>query len=402
MVVSRKSMTIPAEPQSPPVAIQARRRLAQTLLVLPFLACGPLDCGPVSRALTYVGIDPILDTDWYQPCATVAGDPAAADLELEPSPALSAEALDQAQAYAERMGSCALIVAHRGRIVRERYGCGLTADSRPNGMSLAKTPLALVVGVALAEGTLRSLDDPLARYLAEWSEDARGRVTLRHLLEMSSGLEDSIAGVHLSDHVEDALLSRRARRPPGQAFEYNSANSQLLALVLERATGRPYAELLSEMLWRPLQARDARVWLDASGGHARAYCCLFATARDWLRVGLLMQARGRWAGRQVVPAAWVEEMLTPSALEPSYGKHVWLGYSRPPSREADWSEPFVARDTFMLVGSAEQRVYVVPSRELVIVRLGHEAPGWDDPVLPNLLVRALDAAPPAVQGRHPG
>jgi CubicO group peptidase (beta-lactamase class C family) len=269
-------------------------------------------------------------------------------------------------------------------------------------MSLSKTALALLVGIALADGALRSLDDPLSRYLAEWSQDARGRVTLRHLLEMSSGLGDSIAGVHLGDHVEDALLSRAAERPPGEVFAYNSANSQLLALVLERATSRPYAELLSEKLWRPLQAREARVWLDAPGGHAKAYCCLFATARDWLRVGLLMQARGRWAGRQVVPEAWVQAMLTPSALEPSYGMHVWLGYSRPPSRESDWSEPFLATDTFMLLGAAEQRVYVLPSRELVIVRLGHEAPDWDDPVLPNLLVRALDARQPPAPPKAPG
>jgi len=356
------------------------------------LACAAGGCGPLGRALSYASIDPVLDVGWYEPSAVVPGDPAAPALVRERSHALDSSALDQAEAYAARMNSCALLVAHQGRIVRERYWCGLDADSRPNSMSLAKTPLALLVGVALEEGTLRSLDDPLSRYLAEWSRDARGRVTLRHLLEMSSGLGDAIAGLHLGDHLEDALLSRAAERPPGQAFEYNSANTQLLALVLERATGRPYAELLSERLWRPLQAGEARVWLDTPGGHARTYCCLFATARDWLRVGLLMQSRGCWAGRQVVPEAWIEAMLTPSALEPSYGKHVWLGYTRPPSREADWSEPFAATDTFMLVGAAEQRVYVVPSRELVIVRLGHEAPGWDDPALPNLLVRALAAA----------
>lgn len=357
-------------------------------LALPFMWMASA-CGPTARALSYAGIDPILDTDWYRPRAWVRGAPGD-PLATAREPSVPADVLATASAYAARMNSCALLVAHRGRLVLERYACGLDARSRPNGMSLAKTPAALLVGIALEEGVLASLDEPLERHLPEWSQDARGRISLRQLLSMSSGLDTAIAGLHLTDRLEESLLARQAHEAPGARFEYNNVNTQLVALVLERAWSRSYAALLSEKLWRPLGAGHAQVWLDAPGGQARAYCCLFATARDWLRLGLLMRQGGRWAGRQIVPGAWLDEMLTPSPLEPSYGLHVWLGTTRPPSRERDWSEPFAARDTFMLVGAAEQRVYVIPSHELVIVRLGREAPGWDDPYLPNLLVRALD------------
>ena len=118
----------------------------------------------------------------------------------------------------------------------------------------------------------------------------------------------------------------------------------------------------------------------------------FGTARDWARVGLLIQLRGRAGGKQVVPAEYLATMRTPSPLEPDYGLHVWLGNEGIRTEEDDHDEPFEADDLVYLDGKHRQRVYVIPSRELVIVRVGERAEDWDDSFLPNLLGRALGDA----------
>src|SRR5262249_42757913 len=135
---------------------------------------------------------------------------------------------------------------------------------------------------------------------------------------------------------------------PGSRFDYHSINTQALSIILERATGRRYADYLSEKVWQPLGASDASVWLDGPGGEAKTFCCLFATARDWARVGLLILHEGRVGGRQVVPAEWVRRMLTPSANEPDYGYHIWLG--RHGVRREDRDEEFLADDVVYVDG----------------------------------------------------
>jgi CubicO group peptidase (beta-lactamase class C family) len=176
---------------------------------------------------------------------------------------------------------------------------------------------------------------------------------------------------------------------PGADFKYSNVNTMLLSIVLTRATGQRYVEFLSEQLWKPLGAQDAAIWLDDEGGIPKTYCCLLTTARDWARVGLLLLHRGRVGDKQVVPAAWIEQMLTPSPTEENYGYHIWLGYTRPSCRFPDWTTPFESADSYMLVGRDEQRVFVVPAHQLVIVRIGRGSKSWDDPVLPNIAVRAL-------------
>jgi CubicO group peptidase (beta-lactamase class C family) len=376
-------------------------RTALLLVVLGLAAVGLLvgwHWTFLARMLTYPD-RPVTDAAWYRPREAVRGSPgdelpAASGSQIRP------DALARAAEYAERKNSSALLVVHHGELVAEHYWRGQTPDSLTNSMSMAKTVVALLVGVALAEGKIESVDEPAAKYLTEWSGDGRRRITIRHLLEMASGLADA-------EHDDDPFsaigtmylgtdsLAVVARTPlacePGSRFDYNSINTQALSIILERATGRRYADYLSEKVWQPLGASDASVWLDGPGGEAKTFCCLFATARDWARVGLLLLHEGRVAGRQVVPAEWVRQMLTPSAREPDYGLHIWLG--RQGVRREDRDEEFLADDVAYLDGKMKQRVYVVPSSDLVIVRVGEQARGWDDAYLPNAVLRGLGAPP---------
>jgi len=368
------------------------------------LALAAGGCTMTRRALSWPELDGVLDEDWYVPRDRIAGDPRAKLPRAAPGEdALPDAALARMVGYAADHNSCALLIVHRDRIVLERYWCGLDHRSRVNAWSMAKTVNALALGVAVARGLVRSVDQPVGTWLTEWAGDARGKITLRQLLQMTSGLRmGNMIRIHLGEDAAAAALDTPLVIAPGTEFRYNNVNALLIGLVIARATGERWADFVSEALWKPMGASDAAVWLDAEGGTAKTYCCLLTTARDWARVGLLMLNRGRVGARQVVPETWIEQMLTPSPLEENYGFQVWLGYSRPPCRFGDWSEPFATTDVFMLVGRDEQRVYVVPGHDLVIVRLGHAARDWDDPVLPNIAIEALRRSSALLNPTHTG
>ena len=308
---------------------------------------------------------------------------------------------------AAAMDSYALLIWHNGRIVYERYWQGADPGSRPESASMHKTVVALAVGAAVAEGHIAGLDTPLGNFIGEWRGDPRGRITVGQVLGMASGLDTtSSAGGVVSETsrflagfgAASLVLSRDLIAPPGTVFGYRNINTQLLGIVLERATNSRYAEYLSRVLWQPLGAADAYVWLDRPGGLARTYTTLLARPEDWLRVGLLIKDRGRIGNRQVLQGAWIDEMLVPSPLYANYGLQIWLAapyqqrrYYNPATRGLyfEAAEPFAAPDTVFLDGVGGQRVYVSRAQDLVVVRLGAARPDWDDAALPNAVVRAL-------------
>ena len=342
--------------------------------------------------------------DWRQPQEPVRG----GDLRLGKKrfDGIAPEALREAIEYAEQMDSHALLVQHRGSLVLERYWDGFGPDSRFDTASMHKTVLGMLLGLAIEDGHIGSLDDPVGRYISEWADDARGAITLRQLATMSSGLKVEAfrpspfsRGMRLvlGTDIEGLALELPAEGPPGEDFQYINFNSQILGIALSRAVRQRYADYLSARLWQPLGAPDAAVWLDREDGMARTFCCLLASAPAWLQVGALLLNDGQVDGRRVLPEGWVAEMKNSSATNPNYGLQLWLGspadgvrrYNRLSSLEARHAEPFLAPDVVFLDGVGGQRVYVIPSAELVIVRIGQPAMEWNDSVLPNTLLRGL-------------
>lgn len=310
-----------------------------------------------------------------------------------------------ADAYAEKTESVALLVYHRGVLVHEKYWPGFDRDTRTNPNSMHKTVLALLIGAAIADGKIDSLDTPASKWLTEWRGDARRDITVRELLQMSSGLEIPIFGTWKSarilfgSNLEQGTLGLQAAERHGSRFQYSNANSQLLLIMLERAVGQRYSEYLSERLWKRIGADDAALWMDREGGLPRGFCCIFARGRDWLKIGRLILDRGRVGDDQVVPAEWIAQMLTPAKTNPNFGLHIWLG--SPPKTERPYndytvkafhSEPFAAADIAYIDGFGGQRVYVVPSLQLVIIRTGKSKTDWDDATLPNAIIRAVRPA----------
>ena len=368
------------------------------LLAIAAIAVG-LNWTFVRRLFTYPD-DPIINVDWYEPKEVVKGDP----VELSTaSPILDRTSLEQISAYAQAADSSALLVMHEGNLVWERYWGEFNATSTSNSMSMSKTVLSLLVGIAIAEGDIESELVPVANYIPEWSQDERSKITIQDLLRMQSGLNNSdntnnplsdLVQMYASTDADKVALNIPAAKPPQQTFDYNNGNSQILSEVLERATGKRYADYLSSRLWQPLQASDAWVWLDRPQGNPKSFCCLFATPKDWARVGQLFLDRGRVNNKQIVPESWLNKMIQPDTIADNYGYHIWLKAridSKPGVYTRDADQQFLAEDTFYLDGASNQRVYIIPSQALVIVRVGEKPQQWDDAVIPNTLVKSLRA-----------
>lgn len=341
--------------------------------------------------------------DAYTPAETVKGRPRALALAQDMG-GIDPAALAAAQAYADAQNSFAFVVFRDGKVVHERYAAGFTAASRFSPASMAKAVAALTFGTANIP-----LDARVDRWLTEWKGDPRGSITVRQLLTMSSGLEvvgfsPDPAGksmqLQFGPAVTQTALSFKAVAAPGSAFQYGNVNTQLAALILERATGQRFATLLSRRIWQPIGASDAALWLDREGGTAKLWCCLQATARDYGRIGQLILDRGRSGGRQVVPAAWIKAMASPAATNPNFGLQLWLGSPYVAERRYNSSsplaiksaKPFARDDVVFMDGAIGQRVYIVPSERLVIVRIGKSSMNWDDSELPNRVFAGISAA----------
>ncbi len=359
----------------------------------------------------WLGADPLTTpVEWFDPVVALdTGE--LIELPTTDRPTIPPQALEQAAAYAQTQKSLGLLVARRGIIEFERYWEGFKRDDWFNPQSMSKTVLGMAVGVAVDEGLIKSVDDPVGRYISEWENDPRGAITIEHLLQMSGGLAQISTdyapvpwskGVlqHFGTNFDYWALKLPQVDPPGSRWDYNNNESNLLGLALERATGMKYQDFLSLRLWQPMGLGPAAMYQDQPGGHVMKSCCILSRPIDWLSLGQLMLNRGRWNGQQIVPEPWIDRMLTPASTSEGYGYQIWLGNgslwhigNHPGPDVYTWwgSEPYAADDIYAFVGHGYQNVWVIPSLELVIVRAARQWPPqtWDVSRIPNLLIRAL-------------
>ena len=222
--------------------------------------------------------------------------------------------------YLARSLTTGLLIARGDTILVERYQYDRTDRQRFTSWSMAKTMTAMLVGIAIAEGHIRAVDDQAAAYVPELAGTEYGRTSLRHLLQMSSGVrfrENYSGSDDVSTLVRNTYLLRGAggpsavapfnerAAPAGTRFSYSSAETHVLGLVLRGATGRPPAEYLETKIWQPIGAEADATWLVDNSGQEATFCCFNAVLRDYARLALLMAHDGNWRGRQVIPAAWV-------------------------------------------------------------------------------------------------
>lgn len=293
----------------------------------------------------------------------------------------------------------AVVVLHQGRLVAERYAPGVTREMRLQGWSMTKSVSAALVGVLVRDGRL-ALDAPVT--VAEWRQqpgDPRAAITLRQLLQMSNGLAfaerygDPFADVMRMLFTEPAAGVFAARRPleapPGTRWAYASGTTNLVMSVVANGFAAPHDALAfpRRALFDRIGMASAVIEPDASGAFVGS-SFMYATARDWARFGLLHVQDGVWQGERVLPAGWVEFVRTaaPAAPDAQYGAHWWLKLD-----SSSGSNERLPDDTFHASGHGGQFITVVPSREVVVVRLGMttEWHAWDQPAFVADVLDAL-------------
>ncbi len=284
----------------------------------------------------------------------------------------------------------ALIVMHDGKIAAERYSEGYDADTRFVSWSMAKTVTAMMIGQLVGDGLLR-LDSPAPVPRWQRSGDPRADITLRHLLQMRSGLEHTEVGEPLYESSEVRMLFLEERdnmagfataqppeAEPGEKFEYSSNTTVILADIAARAltdSSDPEArrlavsDYLQARLFDPLGLTSMVPEFDRSGTLIGG-SLMHADARDWAKLGELLRRKGSNRGEQLVPRSWVEEMVKPSPASSHYGLQTWL--NRPNGEPQHPLFPDRApHSAYSMIGHMGQYVFVSPEQGLTIVRLGH-------------------------------
>ncbi|MEV2268820.1 serine hydrolase domain-containing protein [Nonomuraea africana] len=270
------------------------------------------------------------------------------------------------ETFLRSTGTTAFIAIKGDTIRYEAYFNGYRHDSTFASFSVAKPFVSALVGIALADGHLGSVDDPVTKYLPELAvRDARfGRVTLRHLLTMASGLAD-LDPYYDPDLRAVALRDTEVVEAPGRRFHYNNINPVLLGLVLERATGRPVSAYLEQKLWGPLGMEADGSWSTDSerSRFEQMQTGLNARAVDFAKFGALYLNEGSWQGRQLIPREWVTASTrvdTTTDPAPHFQYNWWM---RPGSG---------APNDYWAQGNHGQFVYVSPGQDVVLLRLGIE------------------------------
>jgi len=308
---------------------------------------------------------------------------------------LDPKALEVAARYAGEHRSLALIVSRHDHIVFERYWQGTGFDTPADAQSFTPLLAALAAGTAFSHRLIAWPDQPVDAFISEWSHDARGEITVRNLMQMSSGLARA-DGRTPRDITAALLLHTQLAATPGVKRLDQESDPQLLALVIERASRQRYASYLSQALWRRIGAADAWLQLDHPGGTALADCCMLAHQGDWIRVGQLLLRDGNYRGDEVMRPGWITLMRTPAQSDPHYGAYVRVRWTPAPGQEA-----LATRDVFAVEGEGGNRLWLVPSLQIAILCTGPahgRDAAWDDARLPNLIIRAArDALPAAAQ-----
>ena len=280
--------------------------------------------------------------------------------------------------YFEQLGTVAYLVIQDTAIVFEQYWDGYGAESLSNSFSAAKSIVSLLAGIARDEGKIASFDQPAALFYPPFATGNREQITIKDVLTMSAGLDWDEAystpfsittKAYYGENIEPLIANMKPVEKSGVRFRYQSGVTELLSFIVANAAGTTLSEYASEKLWTPIGAEHDALWsLDRENGREKAYCCFNTNARDYARIGQLILNRGRWNNQQVVSEAFIDEATTPATWLKDgdtdrdvnfYGYQWWRLFR-------NGIEVIYAR------GILGQYIFVIPEKNLVVVRLGHK------------------------------
>lgn len=270
------------------------------------------------------------------------------------------------------------LVARDSQLLFEAYWDGYGPQSLSNSFSMAKSIVSLLIGCAIDDGYIKSVDQPVSDFIPEFRGDERNKITIRHVLQMSSGLSWDEAYSSLFSITTKAYYGKAVRSlavnqavitEPGKAYNYLSGDTQLLSHIVTVATGKTLSEYASERIWKRIGAEQPALWsLDREGGYEKAYCCFNSNARDFARLGRLMLHRGKWGTDQIISQAYVDTALAPAShlTDPELG-------GKPNQRYGFqwWYVNHKGYNVSFARGIKGQYIFIIPELNLIAVRLGH-------------------------------
>lgn len=270
----------------------------------------------------------------------------------------------------KEMGTVAFMIIKNDEIWYENYADGYGTTSKTNSFSMAKSITTALLGKAIMDGYIKSIDQPIGDFLPAFSEGLAANVTVGDLSSMSSGLNwtehytspfSITARAYYDPELREVMNGLEIIDEPGKEFVYLSGNTQLLGMVIEKATLKTLSEYLSESFWKPMGMEEDALWqVDSEeSGMEKSYCCIASNARDFARFGVLFKNDGNFDGKEILPKEFVK-LATQKRFENDdmYGYGFWLS-------------DHLDKDIFVMRGILGQYVITIPEDDVIIVRLGH-------------------------------
>lgn len=268
----------------------------------------------------------------------------------------------------KELQTVAYLIIKNDSIWHESYYDGYGKNSHSNSFSVAKSIVSAAMFKAIEQGKIKSLDQKVGDYFPEFNKGLAAQLTVGDLSSMATGLDwdekyssafSITTRAYFGDHLEKTMLDVAVVKTPGKEFDYVSGATQLLAMVIVKATGQHLSDYVSDNFWKPMGAENNAYWqTDHEGGIEKAYCCFASNARDFARFGKLFLHNGDWNGKQLLTAADVQKMTTPRFPSfPQYGYGWWL-------------HNYLGKKMYYMRGHLGQFVIVVPQDNVIIVRLG--------------------------------
>lgn len=278
----------------------------------------------------------------------------------------------------EQLGTVAYVIIKDSTLLFEQYWEDYSPESHSNSFSMAKSIVSLAIGAAIDDGFIKDVDQPVSDFYPEFQGYNGKPLTLRHLLTMSAGVDFDEAysspfspttKLYYGDDLQQIALGMKEIEEPGVNFIYQSGVTQLLAFIVEKATGENISSYVSRKFWTPMNAEEDALWsLDKKDGIEKAYCCFNSNARDFARFGQLILNEGDWNGRQLISSSYLKEATTPdtSLLFKEYNEtnHCY-GFQF-------WRLTYNGMEIPYMRGILGQYIFIIPDLNAVVVRLGHK------------------------------
>jgi len=345
------------------------KKLLFTAIALSFILSSCL----LGRTIIYN--DPGLEDYKFMPYSTVK----AGAYQQMPESALynTFKLPDSLQRSLTQTQTVAFLIFRHDSLIYEWYDKGYSDSSHTNPFSVTKSITSILTGIALREGKIKSIDEPIGNYYAPYKEGELGKLTFKHLLTMSSGLNyhdnvlnpvGHLAHLYYGRDLDKFARTLKKEKEAGYEFRYKNADPEILGLALRNAVGMSITDYAAQKLWGPIGAAHDAYWMtDRKGGMEKTYCCFNTDARDIARIAMLYEHMGNWHGQQIVDSSYVRASLTPihipdgekgdSVICDRYGYLWWL-------RNIDGKGDYTAD------GMKGQYVGVIPDKDLIFVRLG--------------------------------